>query len=386
MLGAAVTVIAGGFLIARRHLSAPTSLAIAIVKAALPLVYFLYYFSGQWFMLDDYDFLRQAEFMLASGYTPWTLLTTQFGRDLLIGQTNGQSLYPFMNVLAQWMFGRAYWAPVFLNVLLTFVAGYFSARTLEDLGFPQRYVKGYLVFFLLHVELLAWSSIINMKDFVVLALASISLRNLVLLIKLYQERSAYRFGVYLRKAAVQILIFGVVFFFLNSIRFYVTLLQLAALGAWGFLSLPLRWRMAILVAVPLAYRWSMRTYQAIIMYFQPREILFGLVRFPLTPRPWSIQPNYTFLFLPSIVHWMLFVPSVIAAVALWIRVPLARLPILYLVVVIVFFAVVPEVQGPRHRVQVLPLLAWLEFHALWLAFAAEANPARTVDAAAVAHA
>jgi len=386
MLGAAVTVVIGGFLIARLNLSWATSLAIALVKATLPLLYFVFFFKGQWFMIDDYEYQRLGEITLASGYTPWTLISTYSGRTLLVGLTNGQVVYPWWNAFGQWLFGRDYWAAVFLNVLLTFVAGYFTARTLEDLGFPRRYVKGCLVFFLLHAEVLAWSSIINMKDFVVLAFSSIALRSLIVLAKLYQGRSSYALSTFLRKAATQLTVFAVMCVGFRYIRFYVPFLLLVALGAWAFLSLPIRWRVAILVAAPLAFRWVMRSYQHLASFLEPSGLLFGLLRFPLTPRPWSIQPNYTFLLLPSVLHWVFFVPTVFAAIALWVRVPLARIPILYLLTTIAFFAVIPEVQGPRHRVQVLPLFAWLEFHAMWLAFAATDGRAERLDAALVAHA
>jgi hypothetical protein len=369
MLAAAATVVVAGYLIARRHLSRTASLSIAVVKAAIPLLYFARFFEGQWFMLDDYLFQQQGEVLLGWGYTPWTVLTTPYGWDLLNGLTDGQWLYPWWNMLAQWLYGPGYWAPVFLNVVLTFVTGYFTARTLEDLGFSPRYVRFWLVFFLLHVELLAWSSILNMKDFVVLAMGSISLWCVVAVAKLYRERSSDRRRPYVRKTAVYILIFAALWLPFKSIRFYVPVLVLLALAAWGFLSLRWRWRIAILASIPFAYRWALRAYAPFIEYLQPAGLAFGLLRFPLTPRPWSIQPNYTFLFVPSIVQWILFIPAVMAAATLWSRNALARIPILYLLITIVFFAVVPEVQGPRHRVQVLPLIAWLEFHAIWLALA-----------------
>jgi hypothetical protein len=103
-----------------------------------------------------------------------------------------------------------------------------------------------------------------------------------------------------------------------------------------------------------------------LTYVNPRGIPFGLLRFPLTPRPWAIEPNYSFLFIPAILQWMLFVPALIAGILLWVKKPLTRLPLIYLIVVILLFAAVPDVQGPRHRVQVLPIIVWLQFHFMWM--------------------
>ncbi len=127
----------------------------------------------------------------------------------------------------------------------------------------------------------------------------------------------------------------------------------------------IRWRIAVVIAVSLIAIWITRAYAWHLTFVDLSGVPWGLFRFSLTPRPWATEPNYSFLIVPAIVHWLLFIPAVMAGVALWLRRPLARLPLTYLVVVITLFAAVPAVQGPRHRVQILPLIVWLQFQSVW---------------------
>ena len=103
-----------------------------------------------------------------------------------------------------------------------------------------------------------------------------------------------------------------------------------------------------------------------LMYLKPDTLLFGLIHFSLTPQPWSIEDNYSFLLLPSIIHWILFVPVLLAARILWQKSLLSRLLLIYLLMVIIFYALIPELQGPRHRVQIIFVIAWMQFHFLWI--------------------
>lgn len=43
----------------------------------------------------------------------------------------------------------------------------------------------------------------------------------------------------------------------------------------------------------------------------------------------------------------------------------ARILLLYLLIVIGFYGIFPELQGPRHRVQVVFIIAWMQFDFLW---------------------
>ena len=72
-------------------------------------------------------------------------------------------LYGWYNLLAITVFSPHYHAPVLLNVLMTFVAAAFLSDILRELEFGERYRRGCVVFFLLHWDLVVWTSFLNRR-------------------------------------------------------------------------------------------------------------------------------------------------------------------------------------------------------------------------------
>lgn len=103
-------------------------------------------------------------------------------------------------------------------------------------------------------------------------------------------------------------------------------------------------------------------------WFQPGNFVFGAVRYLLTPLPWNVDPKYAFLFIPSILHLIFFIPAVAGFFALWKRHPQARLVLIYFILIVGFYSIVPGLQGVRQRVQIGFVFAWLQFHTLWFFF------------------
>src|SRR5262249_18312817 len=140
---------------------------------AIALIYFADFYDGRWDFLDDFIYAQQGADLIAAGYNPISALVTAHGRERMFTRSTGvHILYPWSHLRAEYGFGQSYRAAVFLNVLLTFVVGSATARMLEDFGFSRRYVRGFLILFLLHIEVLLWSSIVNLKDILILALAA----------------------------------------------------------------------------------------------------------------------------------------------------------------------------------------------------------------------
>jgi hypothetical protein len=62
----------------------------------------------------------------------------------------------------------------------------------------------------------------------------------------------------------------------------------------------------------------------------------------------------------------MLIPTVVGCIMLWNEVPRARVLIVYLLVALVAYgAGLDELQGPRHRVQLIFIYAWAQFHFLW---------------------
>jgi hypothetical protein len=79
--------------------------------------------------------------------------------------------------------------------------------------------------------------------------------------------------------------------------------------------------------------------------------------------------------------WLLAVPAIIGGVSLWRRSEIARFAIIYLAFTLILYGSFPELQGPRHRIQALWVIAWLDFHGLWIWIGAGRIESRSIKRA-----
>ncbi len=81
----AVVTICFGTLVLRRLIGLETSkaLTLATLKAAIPFVYFGFYYDRLWLLLDDVTYFLQADLQVASAANPLSLLFSSRGREIL---------------------------------------------------------------------------------------------------------------------------------------------------------------------------------------------------------------------------------------------------------------------------------------------------------------
>lgn len=357
LLGTACAVGLVSILFARRYLPLAGALAVVMVKVGIPLAYFALFYDGTWNFIDDITYAEHGRILLAAGYNPFTVLFRPDGLGLLIELSLGlHILYAWWNHLAQYLFGPHYYSAVFLNVALTFAAAGLLYRIARLAEFGTQYARGLALFFLLHWELLAWSSFLNAKDMVVLAL-SIAAFYFFLQVTLVPR------GI--RSRAFHLVGLAVTLVLCLWIRFYVSFLLLGAFGAWILLKRRGWKKYLLLGAVAGGMLLLPSRVPAGLVQLYPAAAAAGVVQFALTPRPWSIEPAYTFLRIPSLLHWLFFVPAVAGAYLLWRYSAIGALMLIYMGVTLLFYAVVPELQGPRYRIQVTFIWAWMQFHAVY---------------------
>jgi hypothetical protein len=112
-------------------------------------------------------------------------------------------------------------------------------------------------------------------------------------------------------------------------------------------------------------------------YIHISHIGYHMARFLFTPRPWAPEPNYSFLIFPSLLTWLSAPFMFIGAIRLFLRRRQARLLIIYTAVITIFYSVVPVLQGPRHRLQIIPIFTLFVYEGYrW--FAAQASHKRYV--------
>ena len=341
----------------------PPALLVAalVVRFAIPLLYFGAWHDGTWSLVDDITYFRQGQALLARGVDPIGFFFDRHALTWLFVDSRGNHiLYGWFNLLAQWLAGPHYYAPVLLNVVMTF----WAARALYDivrLATPERsYAAAVTGLFLFHWDVIAWSSFLNMKD------------NLVLLLTMLLLRAYLGLGKPGRRWALVSII--VVSFTLLWLRFYVPLLMglcfafTSALGdrrrlrrRAAILALSLAFLVGMVAAIGpglLQLAWSR-------LDLSPASLIVGITRIILTPQPWSVSEANGFLLIPSILHLVMLPAAAIGLVLLWREMPPSRLAVLYALVVLGIFAIFPLQLGPRHRYQVVFVTCWAQMHTLW---------------------
>src|SRR6185312_11698165 len=175
-----------GVLIIGKLLPAWIVVLVSLVKVLIPCIYFACYYSGAWNLVDDLFELNSGAALLHAGYTPLSAITQSTGIAALISTAGGPHfLYNWWNLLSQYLFGEHYYAPVFMNIVLTYVGGLYLFRMALFLGFSRTYSRYLLLFFLLHWDVVAWSSFMNLKDIMVTTLTLMSFYFILRLCKRY---------------------------------------------------------------------------------------------------------------------------------------------------------------------------------------------------------
>ena len=301
-------------------------------------------------ILDDVTYAQRAQELLAGGIGPWDVLSDADARDALFSRAGSRHVgFYFLNLAAQTAFGPYYSSGVLLNVVLSLI----GARAVHGLALafgeaPAR-ARRITLFFLFHWDVLAWASFFNLKDTAVLTLAAWTL---LWFLRTCEKPSALRLGLTLLPLSV-----------LTVFRWYVSALLIASFAAYGLLALRGWARVALLAGSALGAAVVLQTTIRFGL-IHPAGLPGGAVRFFLTPQPWSVADHYGFLLVPATLHWLFAPLTLLGAVGLWTRLPRARLVLLWFALVLAFYAMVPLLQGPRHRYQTAFVLALMQFEGL----------------------
>lgn len=345
-----------GFVIAQYVTRKPHwSLFLAAFKAGLFLAYYGLIFDGTFSFLDDWTYLERGKNLLQKGVS----ITNLFGHlpEVFSAAGGKHFVYYLYNADSIRLFGPDYYAPVTLNIVLTFVAaGFMTAAARDGLGFSRRLGTGLFVFLVMHPDVLAWSTIMNGKDTLVLTGTAIA----IYAVSLAGKRH-YTVAVALALAV------GTVLFFT---RFYVPLMLLGALFGAMLLSPAGRRRPGLWLLVPaglaglvavLGTDGLMDAYGRLQAGFV--NPLYGFPRMMLTPIPFNATEHYAFLNLPQVFHWMMLPALGYGVYRVWRRGTItARFVVLYFLAMMLLYGTFENLQGPRHRYQLDGLIALFQFY------------------------
>ncbi len=338
------------FLMARCFLSYLSSFIVAALKTLIPFLYFGFLFNPDWLLLDDVSYWQSGVSLLSAHLNPISVFGKQ-GLEMLVWESGGFHIfYPLYNFLAQYFFGPHYFAAVFWNVIASVIAGYFLYQLMRELNFEKSRSKFVSICLMFDAQVLVWSSFLNLKDVCVMALTVASLHFLLRLMKRFSWRDA--------------LCMTAVFGLWANLRFYVPVLLIGAAITYSMMSLRLR-HLILIIGAGVAVGFYMARHSGIFAVLEPAEFGVGIIHYLIGPIPWQVEDNYSFLALPAWIHWMLFPLAVLGFIKYWRTNRQSRLILIYFALVVIAFAITPEVRGARHRLQLMPIFAWLQYSFIW---------------------
>ena len=270
--------------------------------------------------------------------------------------------YFLYNTLAFHIFNIGHYAPIAFNILLTLLIGWLGALLAKrEFGFSLKQGKILFAILIFHPDILTWSTIANLKDIIALLI------NILLLFSVSLFFKEYYF-----KAIVLALSVSFISLF---IRFYIPALFTIALI---LSTIPLR--LIKIKPIPII----IISFLALLLYsrlggqyeFVMQQLgkdfvnpFYGFIRFLLTPIPFNVDPDLLILNFPAIFHW-LFAPFIYFGIkkTMKIKTPFMRFFLFYFFIFILLYAIYGELQGPRHRLQIIYAWTLLDFIGVFSVF------------------
>lgn len=329
------------------------SLAGALIKAGLFFLNYWLFFKGQVTGFDDLYYLEMASKLRGMDFVIMDVF--QRRQEVMDLAESAHIFYPIYNYYGVALFGDFYFAPVTLNVLATLPVAYVGMRLgMAEFGLSRKQARVFFLFLLLHPEILAWSTVFNGKETLVLLCHVLFLTGVSLFFR--------------KRILASILVISPVIYVLFGLRFYTPPLFAAAFFAYSVIALKGKYRLALMVLaatcsillfLQLRGGWD---YILNIYVSSLNNPLIGFVHFLLTPRPFFTDPEYEFLDWPSVYHW-LAIPLFFMGLARVYRLKtrFSRYFIYYFITIMVFYSSFSELQGARHRFQLAFAFAIFEF-------------------------
>ncbi|MEZ6119678.1 MAG: hypothetical protein R3C28_24355 [Pirellulaceae bacterium] len=355
LLGVAICVGCVGLGLLWKRLPAWLLLPILVIKLSIPVTYFAFYYDGTWNFLDDFTYYDESANLVALGYTPYELLTTDEGQKVVTSVSGSRhTFYYVVNTLAIQLFGDFYSSGVFFNIAISIASACLFAKSMERLGFEPTYCRWLLAFQLLHWEYLSWTSLINAKDTVVELLIVTTLYHVI---RWQQQHSLL--------SAIMMIIS---IYLLTTVRLYVPPVMFAGITLATVISSKDIRAYVILLAGSAASLYYLRNYSQHLNSLRFDDVIYGSIRFVLTPRPWDISVEKSFLFWPSIFQWSTMPLALFGAIHVWRSRPAVRIFLCVLLAFVLFYGVFIYDPSPRLRLQIAGLFALTQFHCIWTVF------------------
>jgi len=342
------------------------SLFIAITKSLLFFIYFCFFFDGSMTLQDDWFYFKEVSLLHDKGFTFFNVLSDHFFEMILI--VGHQSfVYQVFSLLGFDLFGAYYFSVIPLNVILTYFTAFLMYKYLINLNFSIKYAKYYYVFFIIHWDVLAWSTFVNLKDTLVLFLT-------VLLFYTYAEIENNR------RKYFYLILFSITNIILYFLRFYIPAIFIVSILIYKiilyFINISVKRKLQLII--PLLF--ILFTLITSIVKIYPSAIsfiissfsnpIYGIGKVLLTPLPFKQAENLDFIVFSSLLHW-LFIPLLLYGFLTFMKNikhynKLVFLFIIYAFIIIVVYGMSNQFHTPRNRFQLVFILSFFQFFGLML--------------------
>ncbi|HAS8318999.1 TPA: hypothetical protein I7714_06300 [Vibrio vulnificus] len=325
---------------------------LTLAKYGLVFSIFAFFDFSHWLKVDDITYFSISKDLYEQGYSLFSIDTF----DRLKYLSGGiHIMYSWVNMLLHSVWGGYYFSTVYFNVFLTFICGvYIYDLSLRVIG-VRKYSLGLFLFFCMHWDILTWSSFLNLKDILVLFL---TLTSFWLIICRLPSKPI---------SSVFVLFLVCILFYWT--RFYVPVI----IGiSYGIYSLKPNFSMVLKVSGLILLSVFFLSYLGVdsLQYFIAKlnfgfETIAGISRFVITPLPWKIEDSYSFLILSSLLHFVFFIPAIIGGTQLIYKYKEFYLITLFSIICLFIYGSFPELQGPRHRIQLSFVIIWFQYHSIY---------------------
>ncbi|MFC7140322.1 hypothetical protein ACFQMA_10850 [Halosimplex aquaticum] len=330
---------------------------ISVIKFTIPFVYFTKTDTLIWTIGDDVNYYLTSEKLLQnlSALEIYSITAPELISNI-IGSTH--SLYYWYNIIIMDVFGSSYAVPVLGNVFVTTLSGILFYHILFEIKQNRAYAKYGTIFYLLHWDVLSWSSFLNIKDILVIFFTMICLLSVL---KIARENDTSTTKLH----SMILVIITAMFWYL---RFYAPAFIFGAAILW-FISRDKTHSFfaggLLVISLPiLQVGLASASNYVNIGFIWPGILTFStpVIPFQLT------SATHGFLILSATLNWIFYLPTVLVGIRLFFTSDRGRLLLIYLLLVLLFYSVVPYLSGSRQRFQTVFVFAWLEYHFLWMYF------------------
>lgn len=345
------------------------SVSISIIKFLISIIYFtIWSHYSPIILLDDQTYYEQSIviFENANGSIAYlfSLENIAFISSLAGGTHFGYYIYNFISFL---IFGTNYYSPVLLNILFSIISGVVLYKTLLLSNIDRTFSLFFLIFFLMHWDMITWSSFINLKDIMVLFFTICAL-NCMIRLKYTKKRLVPLSTLFTIGFILLFFRFYLVYFLLISGLVYFIITQMYKIKSKWTSSIM---KFLVLILVPASFYFVfMQLFSSSLSEIGgTTNVVLGFIRFVLTPLPFSIEKDYSFLLISSLLHWVML-PFMLYGIYIFLkRYFISLMPFIILTILLcVFYGSFGELQGPRHRILLLFFISLIQALSLFEIF------------------